>query len=94
MGSFKSKGRDHGHNRRRGRTGSGRQGFPRIESLEERRLLDVVLRLRELDVLGGAEVVVGWPRHAASSPRPPPVIANPISSSVALGGNSPTICPS
>ena len=32
--------------------------------------------------------------HAATSPRPPPVIAIPSSSSVAVGGNSPTISPS
>ena len=32
--------------------------------------------------------------HAASSPRPPPVIATPSSSSVASGVNSPTISPS
>jgi hypothetical protein len=39
MGSFKSKGRNHGLNRRRGKSSPGRQGFPRIESLEDRRLL-------------------------------------------------------
>ena len=35
MGSFKSKGRNQGPNRRRGKASPGRQGFPRIESLEE-----------------------------------------------------------
>ncbi len=39
MGSFKSKGWNQGLNRRRGKATPGRQSFPRIESLEERRLL-------------------------------------------------------
>jgi hypothetical protein len=39
MGSFRSKVRNHGLNRRRSKASSGRQGFPRIESLEDRRLL-------------------------------------------------------
>ena len=39
MGSFKRNGRNQGPNRRRGKSSPGRQGFPRIESLEERRLL-------------------------------------------------------
>src|SRR5262245_42170403 len=39
MGSFNSKGRNHGLNRRRGKASSGRHNLPRIESLEDRRLL-------------------------------------------------------
>ncbi len=39
MGSFKRNGRSQGPNRRRNTSHAKRQGFPRIESLEERRLL-------------------------------------------------------
>ena len=39
MGSFRSKGRNQGHSRRRGKANPERQSFPRIEALEERRLL-------------------------------------------------------
>ncbi len=39
MGSFRSKGRNQGQSRRRGKATPGRQSFPRIESLEERRML-------------------------------------------------------
>ena len=39
MGSFRSKGRNHGLNRRRSKASAERQSFPRLESLEERRLL-------------------------------------------------------
>ncbi len=39
MGSFKRNGRSQGPNRRRNKANPKRQGFPKIESLEERRLL-------------------------------------------------------
>ena len=39
MGSFKRNGRSQGPNRRRNKSNPQRQGFPRIESLEDRRLM-------------------------------------------------------
>ena len=39
MGSFRSKGRNQGLNRRRDKAGLGRKTFPSLESLEDRRLL-------------------------------------------------------
>ncbi len=39
MGSFKSNGRNHKLDRRRGKSSASRQGLPRIETLEDRRLL-------------------------------------------------------
>src|SRR5581483_2142972 len=78
--------RDHDGDERR--DGAGQPPEPRREVLL--RLRRPARRRRLLELLGQQLVA-----HAASAPpRRPPVIAKPSSSSVALGGNSPTIRPS
>ena len=53
-----------------------------------------VPRLRTSSCGSRARRLAAIVAHAAASSRVPPVIANPSSSSVAVGGNSPTMRPS